>query len=212
VRIDATIYDRVRAFRAPNSRHPRSGLYKVLVTPDEVLYCALEAILAKARQPQPTEWLIPSGACPQAAADWQAATERVAERQTPKGSTQSGSTAARLCRATLAFIREGAPEGERAVRLFRAAPNLAECGCPAALIEALLMEAALDCGLAPAESRRQIECGIAHAASQRGQAGDHPPDVADYDRMERWAIQHEGDPLPPGALEFPFGANAQTSG
>jgi hypothetical protein len=114
---------------------------------------------------------------------------------------------------TLQFIREGAAVGERAIRLFRAAANLAECGCPAALIEALLMEAALDCGLAPAEARRQIECGIAHAALKRGQAGDHPPDVADYDQMERVCIQRENDdPLPPGALEFPFGANAQTSG
>jgi len=30
-----------------------------------------------------------------------------------------------------------------------------------------------------------------------------PDDVA-----ERWAIQHENDPLPPGVLDFPFGANA----
>jgi len=211
VQIDATIYDRVRAFRAPNSKHPKSGLYKVLLTPDEVLYCVLEAILVKARQPQPAEWLVPSQRCPQAAADWQAAAERVVERQTPKGSEQCSSAAARLCRATLAFIREGAPQGERAVRLFRAAANLAECGCPAALVEALLIEAALDCGLSPTESRRQIECGIAHAASQRGQTSGHPPDVADYDQMERVCIQRENDdPLPPGALEFPFGANVKT--
>jgi hypothetical protein len=164
----------------------------------------------KAQAPQPTEWLVPSQRCPQAAADWHAAAEHVAERQTAKGSAQCGSAAARLCRATLAFIREGAPQGERAVRLFRAAANLAECGCPAALVEALLIEAAMDCGLSPSESRRQIECGIAHAASQRGQTGDHPPDAADDDEMERWAIQHEGDPLAPGALEFPFGANVKT--
>jgi hypothetical protein len=210
VQIDATIYDRVRALRAPNSRHPRSGLYKVLLTPDEVLYCALEAILVRARQPQPTEWLVPSQRCPQAAADWQAAAEHVAERQTLKGSGQSGSTAARLCRATLQFIRDGAPQGERAIRLFQAAANLTECGCPAALVEALLLDSALNVGLPPSEARRQIECGIAHAASQRGQTGDHPPDVADYDRMERVCIQRENDdPLPPGALEFPYGANVE---
>jgi hypothetical protein len=210
VQIDASIYDRTRAFRAPNSKHGKSGLHKVPLTTDEVLYCSLETICVKAQAPQPTEWLVPSQQCPQAAADWQAATERVVERQTPKGSSQCGSAAARLCRATLAFIREGAPQGERAVRLFRAAANLTECGCPAALTEALLLDSALDVGLPPSEARRQIECGIAHAALQRGQTGDHPPDVADYDRMERWAIQHEGDSLPSRATEFLFGENVKT--
>ena len=47
-------------------------------------------------------------------------------------------------------------------RLFRAAANLAEFSCPPALAHELLTTAALDSGLAPADARRQIDCGLAH--------------------------------------------------
>jgi hypothetical protein len=71
---------------------------------------------------------------------------------------------------TLAFIRDGAPEGERATRLFQAAANLAELGCPAELAHALRDEAALDSGLTPSETRRQIESGLNHARRREGGA------------------------------------------
>jgi hypothetical protein len=67
-----------------------------------------------------------------------------------------------LNRSTLAFIRDGAAEGDRHRRLFSAAANLAEFGCPPDLAAELLTEAALDSGLSPAEVRRQIECGLTH--------------------------------------------------
>ena len=75
----------------------------------------------------------------------------------------TGTAACRLNRDTLAFIQHGAEEGERHPRLFRAAANLREFAAPPALIHALLTEPAMDTGLAPAEVKRQIECGIAHA-------------------------------------------------
>ena len=50
--------------------------------------------------------------------------------------------------------RDGAREGERHVRLFRAAANLAEFDGPPALAHALLTEAALDSGLTPSAVRR----------------------------------------------------------
>jgi hypothetical protein len=53
----------------------------------------------------------------------------------------------------------------------RAAANLAELGCPTDLAHALLADAALDSGLTPAETRRQIECGLAHGQRQR-EGGD----------------------------------------
>ncbi|HEY2159261.1 MAG TPA: hypothetical protein VGH33_26785 [Isosphaeraceae bacterium] len=68
---------------------------------------------------------------------------------------------------TREFIREGAVEGEREKRLFQAAANLAELDCPAELAHALLTESALDSGLTPGETRRAIDCGIAHAQRQR---------------------------------------------
>ncbi|HQL95553.1 MAG TPA: DNA primase, partial [Candidatus Hydrogenedentes bacterium] len=66
-----------------------------------------------------------------------------------------------LNRATLDFIREGAPPGEREKRLFQAAANLGEFGADERLATALLLPAALDCGLAPGEARRAVACGLA---------------------------------------------------
>ena len=37
VTIDTGVYDKVRAFRAPNSRHPKTGLHKRRLTYDELL-------------------------------------------------------------------------------------------------------------------------------------------------------------------------------
>ena len=43
--IDAGVYDRVRPFRAPNSRHPKTGLHKRRLTFDELLGLSLDAVL-----------------------------------------------------------------------------------------------------------------------------------------------------------------------
>jgi hypothetical protein len=71
----------------------------------------------------------------------------------------------------MVFIREGAVHGERATSHFRAAANLAELGCPADVAHALLTDAALDSGLAPSETRRQIDCRLAHGWQQQ-EGGD----------------------------------------
>ncbi len=70
------------------------------------------------------------------------------------------------------FIRGGASSGDRHRLLFRAAANLAEFGCPVALAHELLTEAALDSGLSPSETRRQIDCGLKHNPAGR-QAAHH---------------------------------------
>lgn len=154
--IDTSIYDRVRPFRAPNSRHPKTGLHKVRVSLDELQ--SVEEIKALAAQPRPFTLLCAGRHSAQAAADWQAATEWV-ENQAQAIAVRSG---AQLNRLTLDFIRDGAKAGERATRLFSAAANLAEFCCPHDLAFALLTEAALDSGLSPNETDRQIECGLAH--------------------------------------------------
>ena len=66
----------------------------------------------------------------------------------------------------MAFIREGANDGERADSVFKAAANLAEMECPAALAHALLTDASLDSGLTPSETKRQIDCGLAYGRKQ----------------------------------------------
>jgi hypothetical protein len=77
----------------------------------------------------------------------------------------------RLTKTTLMFIQEGATDGERATSLFRSAANLAELDCPTALAHALLTDSALDAGLTPSVTTRQIDCGLAHGRRQ-GEGGD----------------------------------------
>src|SRR5262249_35602477 len=147
IAIDLGIYDRVRPFRAPNSRHPKTGRHKRLMVYDEWMSLSLDSVLELAREPHPFALHQPRRRDPQAVADWQSAAEKAAEPQCGGRINGSG----RLNRLTLQFIREGAQEGDRHRLLFSAAANLAEFGCPASLAHALLTESGLDSGLRPAD-------------------------------------------------------------
>jgi hypothetical protein len=162
--VDGTIYSKTRLFRAPNSRH-RSGLYKRRLSLDDLTLLKPEAIVELARHPEPFD--IPTGPalCIPAADDWSKARRAVERRADRQAAPRDGS--GKLAAQTLDFIRNGAPDGERATRLFRAAANLAELGCNPELAHALLDEAALDSGLTPSEARRQIESGLNHVRRQR---------------------------------------------
>lgn len=158
--IDDGVFDRVRLFRAPNSWHPRTGRRKRRLSFDELLNVRTEAIVERAAEPLPFELPDPPHPHPQAVADWRDAGEEIVRRAadlTERRTTANG--AGRLNRSTLAFIREGATVGDRARTLYAAARNLADHGCPQELAHELLTEAALDSGLPPSETRRQIDCG-----------------------------------------------------
>jgi hypothetical protein len=172
--IDAGVYDKVRLLRAPNSRHPKTGLHKRRLRLDELLHLDAGRICQLAGKPDAFELaaVAVAATCDRAAADWQAATRAVeaeAEAKAQRRATLVDGTP-RLNRATLDFIRDGADQGDRHRLLFSAAANLAEFGCPPALAHALLSEAALDSGLPPADVRRQIQSGLNHAGKG---AGDH---------------------------------------
>jgi hypothetical protein len=162
VTIDAGVYDRVRPFRAPNSRHPATGLHKRRLTLDELNHLPVERILALSAAPEPFELRWPKQVDPAALADWQQAEAEVRAQTEDRDRREADRPAgeATLSRLTLDFIREGAEEHTRATRLFSAAANLAEFRCPPALAHALLTEAARDSGLSPGEVHRQIECGL----------------------------------------------------
>ena len=55
VKIDTTIYDHVRLFRVTNSINSRSGLYKVPLTPAEILHLNIGEIKNLARRPRTVE-------------------------------------------------------------------------------------------------------------------------------------------------------------
>ncbi len=174
VHIDSGIYDKVRLFRAPNSRHPKTGLYKTGLTFDELVHAPDEAILRRAQSPRPFSIPDPKGSDWNLQNAWNDAAKEVRERATALAARPN--TAPKLNQLTIDFIRRGANVGGgpddretgdgRHRRLFSAAANLAEFNCPPALAHALLTEPGLDCGLAPAEVRRQIDCGLEHV--QRG--------------------------------------------
>jgi len=177
IKIDTSIYDKVRPFRAPNSRHPKTGLHKRRLAFDELLYLRTDAIVKLAVEPAPFDIPDPPASNDRAVADWQEAVEQVQHKATvAKQCRANGST--RLNRITLEIIRDGTvmgtPEqnGDRHRLLFSAAANLAECGCPPALAHALLTESGLDSGLPPKEVHRQIDCGLAHNRSTMEGAND----------------------------------------
>ncbi len=172
VRIDTSIYDKVRAFRAPNSKHPQTGLHKRRLSLEELMQLSLDGIRRLAESPQPFDLPASAAMCEQAATDWQAAVTAVRQQAALKVQRRAAVAEGMptLNRQTLDFIRDGAEQGDRHRLLFSAAANLAEFGCPPALAHALLTEAALDSGLPPSEVRRQIECGLNHVSNAiRGQ-------------------------------------------
>lgn len=166
VTIDTGVYDRVRCFRAPNSRHPKTGLHKRRFSLDELLHLKLERLSELARKPESFELPTPTYRSEPAAALWADAAAQV-QREADAHAERlvSGNAAVKLNRATLAFIREGASVGDRHRLCYSAAANLAELGAPLALCVALLEESALDCALTPTDTRRAIENGWTSAQS-----------------------------------------------
>lgn len=160
--IDLGVYDKVRAFRAPNSRHPKTGLYKRALSLDELTRMSVQRIQGLAAKPYPFDLPSAGGGSKQAAADWEAAVQAVEAEAVATVERWASGGMARINRSTLDFIRNGAEAGDRHRLLFSAAANLAEFGCPADLAHELLSEAALDSGLTPFDVRRQIECGLSH--------------------------------------------------
>ena len=53
--IDTRIYDKVRLFRIPNSIHPKTRLYKISITLDELKNLSLPELQRLARQPRPAK-------------------------------------------------------------------------------------------------------------------------------------------------------------
>ncbi|MGD8452208.1 MAG: DNA primase [Phycisphaerae bacterium] len=162
--IDAGVYDKVRCFRAPNSRHPRTGLHKRRLSVDELMHLGADAILKLAAEPADFELPAPTYRSEPAAALWAEAAAQVQREADARAEhLGSGDAPNKLNRATLDFIREGASVGDRHRRCYSAAANLGELGAPLGLCAALLTEAALDCGLTPTDIRRAIENGWASA-------------------------------------------------
>lgn len=169
VAVDTGVFDRVRAFRAPNSKHPKTGLHKRFVPVEILDAVTVNGVLDIARTPEAFE--VPSTDGVESAdmlvAVWESARRAVAEKaaavEQRRLEVASGDRAVTLNKLTRAFLNGEVEVGDRHRLLYSAAANLAELGCPLPAVRALLTEPALDTGLPPKDVARQIECG--HAAA-----------------------------------------------
>lgn len=170
ITVDSSIYSKTRLFRAPNSKHPATGLHKRRLSYDELMHLTSVAILNLAREPEPFDIPEPTASSPTADADWLDAARSV-ERRVVERQEQARTGEPKLSAHTRRFLRDGELEGDhRAVSTFRAAAELAELYLAHGIepmVHALLEEAALDSGLSPSEVRRQIASGIEHARRQQ---------------------------------------------
>lgn len=211
VRIDTSVYDIAHIIRLPNTRHPRTGLFKRRVEADALFRLDLDGIREHARHPA-GDGIPAVRSCPVLlGGDWHEAARQTARTTGARAAARrdAGPADQRAPRYFLDLLRFGVTEGRRHQTLFQCAAWLTEQGAPAALCSALLTEPGRDVGLTPADVDRQIRCGIDHARRQGDAAADPPPNpTADPEDFERWAIRNEADPLPPEATDFPFGALA----
>jgi hypothetical protein len=169
IEIDLSLYSILQPLRAPNSRHEGSGLFKVAMTVEEFLDRSLEEIRELATRPRvfvPPPFV--HEPIPVLAELWSHAGQVVsgpARRRDLDQRAIGGD--ARIFGQTWEFLFGGAPEGERAVALFRAAANLADFESCDDLIRALLSRGTMLCGLPPAEAAAHIDSALRRAAEGR---------------------------------------------
>jgi hypothetical protein len=170
VTIDTSIYDVAHIIRLPNTRHPRTGLYKRRLDAEVLFTLDVNGIRRHAAHPA-GDGLPSAGTVPaRLAHDWQAAELATGQQQTARAEARQDFTPdARAPKYLLDLLRFGVEEGERHTTVFRAAAWLAEQGAPPSLCSALLTEAGNDVGLMPQDVARQIRCGVEHARRQRTQ-------------------------------------------
>jgi hypothetical protein len=176
VTIDAACYDHQRIFRLPNSRHPRTGLYKRYLDLRELFLLNVPMITDLARHP--AAFPLPgSGVCsPQLEKDWVAASAAparapAAARPTPP-SGPAFPVVPKFVRDFVGFADIQDPG--RALTLFRCAAALAEAfelHGPDGVIRGLLAEVALKTGLERREVEKQIRDGIARGRRKGGSRG-----------------------------------------
>lgn len=162
VRTDSGVYARVNLLRAPNSKHRKTGRYKVQLRYNELLNLKPEAIIEIASEPR-EGWIpepVPENT--EAAECWREVVKLVDDDKAASTERRSSNGAAKLNPTTRAVLVEGSVVGDRHRELFSAAANLAEFGSVEELAFALLTPCGLNSGLTPSEVQRQIACGLKH--------------------------------------------------
>jgi hypothetical protein len=170
VTIDTGVYDAVRLLRPPNSRHPKTRLFKRWLPADKLIALTAEDCMALAEKPCPFDWPIVEGSPHMLTAVWDAAAaavaaqdEAVAQRRADIAAGKATAKVNNLTRRLLAG--DPVEEGQRHKRIYSAAANLAELGVPLHAVHELLTEAGRDSGLPPRDVFRAIENGHARGGA-----------------------------------------------
>ena len=169
IEIDTSIYSTLHSLRAPNSRHEESGLYKVPMTAEEFLDRDLSQIKTLAAKPRPLAPLSFNRETINAVWElWRHAGQMTRDNtQRRQQNTPSVRGDARIWEATWQFLINGAPDGERAVAIFKAASNLAHFESVDDLIRALLSRGVMLSSLPPGEAVGHIDSALRRAAEAR---------------------------------------------
>lgn len=181
VAIDPAMYQSLQPLRAPNSRHDKSGLFKVMLTPDELLGLSARQIQSLASTPR--RFTPPSFACeplPVLAELWVAAEQLVHSPPLVRGTADERTGAPRLFRATWDYLVNGALEGCRATEHFKAAANLMDFETKEDLVSALLERPAELSGLPAVEAAATTE-GAIQRCMRLSRAVDEP--LGDHDGL-----------------------------
>jgi hypothetical protein len=177
IELDGGVYDRVRLWRAVNSRHRRTRRYKVKVDLDDLLYLNADQVRRLAAEPIPYDPSAPSSP-PRLVADWHevAAAVRGERKREVRRRAADGEARQRINPLTWTLLIDPTSirVGERHRTILSAAADLAEFPTVDDLVVALLTVPALDTGLAPREVARQIRCGIEMARRQAHEEGGGP--------------------------------------
>jgi hypothetical protein len=171
IELDEGVYDRVRLWRAPNSRHRRTGRHKVRIELDDLLYVNADQVRRLAAEPIPYDPPEPPSPPPRLVADWHevAGAIRAEHGRQVRRRAADGEARQRINPLTWTLLTDPTSirVGERHRSILSAAADLAEFPAVDDLVAALLTSPGLDTGLPPKEVARQIECGIQMAGRQR---------------------------------------------
>ncbi len=170
VLIDTGVYDPVRAFRAPSSRHPKTALFKRVLPAEKLGAMTADDCLTLALKPEPFDWPAVDGSPDMLAAMWETAARTVAAEAEASAQRRAdiaaGKTKAKLNDLTRRLLAgEPMKKGERHKRIYSAAANLAELGVPLHAAHELLTELGRDSGLPPNDVFRAIENGHERAVA-----------------------------------------------
>ena len=165
VAIDQGTYAKVQIFRAPNSRHAKTNLYKRHLGFHRLVTMTMDQVKTLVSAPAPMEIHRPVASSSLLDDRWTKAIDHVDAQQKANNQRRINGDAT-LNRTTMELIKGGdVAVGDRHRTIFSSAANLAEFGCPPRLASALLTNAGLELGLKPSDVRRQIECGLRHTSS-----------------------------------------------